>query len=234
MTRHAAVGLAYTVTPLLQVGERASLPAVPTDSVDEAARLIESGRRVLVTHASMASATLVRLEVDADEAEWRARQRPRYDQTPATSPKLPPRTTITSFDHLFPEDAGPVRPVPFPRAPRARERRPYEVEPVQSAIRYGRTQLVDPRVLLATQTGITRPGVGFYLRDDYPTRGDTYQGDRDPGNRLPLVYIRDGCEALILAGHHRSTAALIRGAPLEAIVVEGGWGPSHHPRRERR
>ncbi len=72
---------------------------------------------------------------------------------------------------------------------------------------------------------MTATGVHFYLEDRYPIRGDTFQGDRDPGNRLPLIYVRDGTEALILAGHHRATVALARSEMLEALVVSGSWGP---------
>lgn len=218
--------LAYTVTPTLQVGGRSPLQATSVDSVDEAMPLIESGRRVLVPAAELAVEILIHLGVPEEDATWRARQRPQAKRAVLPSVDLPQLTAAPrSFDHLFPADAGPVRPVPFPRAARSQKRKPFEQAAVTQGIRSGNTQLVDPRVLLATQTGVTRPGVLFYLQDQYPTRGDTYQGDRDPGNRLPLVYIRDGRDAMILAGHHRSTAALIRGDLLEAIVVEGGWGP---------
>jgi hypothetical protein len=224
--------VAYTVTPTLQVGDCATLPAIPAAAVGAAVAIVDRGERALVPTAEIAAAVLEQLGVPADDALWRARTRPAVTALPRIAVPEPTGSAPRSrrpFDEMFPPDAGPVRPVPFNRAPRSKKLMPHQSELVEEAIELGRTQLVDPRVLLATQTGVTRPGVRFYLGERFARTGDTYQADRDPGNRLPLVYIRDGTDAMILAGHHRATAALIQ--PLEAIVVAGPWGPSRSQRR---
>jgi hypothetical protein len=53
-------------------------------------------------------------------------------------------------------------------------------------------------------------------------QGTTYADHHDPGNADPVVLVRerDGAH-LLLAGHHRATAALLRGVPLLARVVGG-------------
>jgi hypothetical protein len=40
------------------------------------------------------------------------------------------------------------------------------------------------------------------------------------------VYHReDDDQDLLLSGHHRAGAALLRGEPLKARLFQGGWGP---------
>jgi len=81
---------------------------------------------------------------------------------------------------------------------------------------------VDPRLLRATQGGLDREGVVHYLGTVFHERGITYADHHDPGNADPVVLVRerDGAH-LLLAGHHRATAALLRGVPLLARVVGG-------------
>lgn len=79
---------------------------------------------------------------------------------------------------------------------------------------------VDPRGLLATQGGLDREGIRYYLGTGFTRWGLTY-ADRDSvGNADPVILVRarDGAR-LILAGHHRATVALLRGQPLLARVV---------------
>jgi len=85
---------------------------------------------------------------------------------------------------------------------------------------------VDPRVLRATQGGLDREGVVYYLGTVFHERGTTYADHHDPGNTDPVVLVRerDGAH-LLLAGHHRATAALLRGVPLLARVVGGAPEP---------
>lgn len=83
---------------------------------------------------------------------------------------------------------------------------------------------VDPRTLLATQGGLDRAGVLHYLGSAFADIGLTYADHDSVGNADPVVYLRarDGAR-LILAGHHRASAALLRGRPLLArLVVEPG------------
>jgi len=82
---------------------------------------------------------------------------------------------------------------------------------------------VDPRRLLATQGGLDREGVRYYLGTGSLRWGLTYADRDDVGNADPVILVRarDGAR-LILAGHHRATAALLRGQPLLARVARDG------------
>ena len=85
---------------------------------------------------------------------------------------------------------------------------------------------LDPRELLATQPGVQRPAVEHYLGPFYRELGVPFAEPHSPGNKYPVVYryVRplDGRrEVMILAGHHRSTAALLQGRRVLARVVEG-------------
>lgn len=88
---------------------------------------------------------------------------------------------------------------------------------------------VDPRGLLATQGGLDREGVRYYLGTGYPWWGLTYADRHSIGNADPVIWLRarDGAR-LILAGHHRATVALLRGRPLLARVVR-----EDHPADDR-
>ena len=82
---------------------------------------------------------------------------------------------------------------------------------------------VNPRELRSSQPGITREGVAHYLRGrQWEHEGATYADKNNIGNKFPVVYhrARDSAQ-ILLSGHHRATAALMRGTPLRARVVEG-------------
>ncbi len=227
---------AYTVTPRLQVGTVTALHAVRTGRAVEAAKLIRMRQRVMVPSAEIAAQVLLELGVAEFEAGWRARP-PRLAQDCVDHSSLadalnevPAHDEATELhgtgpDTLLHDDCPPLLAAPFPRAKRLKKHHCYAKDLKDQAITGGVTTLIDPRKLSATQPSVTNPGIRFYLDDPYPTKGDTYQGDCDPGNRLPLIYVREGQEALILAGHHRATVALLRGEMLEAIVANGPWGP---------
>ncbi len=127
---------------------------------------------------------------------------------------------------LFPPDTAPTTVVPWPSAGRRKDRRDHDQDLVgQVLVAPPCLALVDPRTLWATQPGITRSGVDYYLNDlRYPRLGRTY-ADRDKvSNAFPFIYRRTDGQNLILAGHHRSAAALVRGEPVLALVGDGPWG----------
>lgn len=81
------------------------------------------------------------------------------------------------------------------------------------------TEKVDPRNLVATQDHLVRSTVRGYVSDPNTVQHDTHQS----GNKRPVVYDRNGTH-LILSGHHRAAAALLRGEQFDAVVVHGGFG----------
>lgn len=88
-------------------------------------------------------------------------------------------------------------------------------------------EMTDPRLLMATQTGVTHRGMQYYMNqgNDYERHGTTFADQGNVGNRHPVVYQNDEVGArFLLTGHHRATAAILKGQPLHAIVVHGGSG----------
>lgn len=135
----------------------------------------------------------------------------------------------SGYDAVFPAGSGPIRNVPWPRAGRRKDVEAYDRVLVADALRRPPLLVdVDPRVLRASQPSVTAPGVTFYLDHVNKSAGRLYADADKPGNQNPVVYRRDtgaSVDDIILSGHHRSTAALLRGEPLRAVVVAGGWGP---------
>lgn len=77
---------------------------------------------------------------------------------------------------------------------------------------------IDPRTLRATQPWVTRAGVDYYLNGKYEETGDTYADPYNAGNVYPVVWQDPNGNNVILTGHHRAAAALLRGEPLLARV----------------
>jgi hypothetical protein len=127
-------------------------------------------------------------------------------------------------DAIF--DGHPVRMPPFPRAGRRKDRYDYDRELVRRELsKVGEPQLeeLDPRTLSRTQPGLQRAALKFYFGDEYRLTGEPYADKTNIGNRYPLIYKRDDGTNMILSGHHRATAALLKGKLLRARVVEGPW-----------
>lgn len=99
---------------------------------------------------------------------------------------------------------------------------PYDKEKVQDVLRSGSayTANFDPRNLHATQSRITSEGVRHYLR--HGVAGPLYADQHHMGNQFPFVYIhKDTGVMRLLAGHHRASAALIKGHKLPALYAIG-------------
>jgi hypothetical protein len=121
-------------------------------------------------------------------------------------------------DALFNEN--PITSVPFPQAGRRKDRKDYDEDIVNEAVRGQKTVKVDPRTLHATQPSVTRAGVQHYLSGATEPYADAHKA----GNKTPVVYSREGRNVL-LSGTHRATAALLQGRQFDAILAEGPWGP---------
>lgn len=132
------------------------------------------------------------------------------------------------------QDAGRIMTAPNPRNQglvMKTKVTPWDQEAVTHALREVRagtrhTEDVDPRLLMGTQGGLTHAGMKHYMESDaYDRIGETYADRANIGNRHPVVYQNNDVGArFILSGHHRATAALLKGQPLKAVVVHGGSG----------
>jgi len=75
---------------------------------------------------------------------------------------------------------------------------------------------VDPRTLWASQPWIVREHVAYYLTGEWERTGVTSADRHLLGNRWPAIVVDHLGRPVIRAGHHRATAALLRGRPLLA------------------
>lgn len=113
----------------------------------------------------------------------------------------------------------PATMTPWDSAGRRKDRQDFDPEVVNAAVREGKTEPVDPRQLHASQPMLTRAGVAHYM-----TSNEVYKDQHQAGNQRPVVYDRNGTR-VILSGHHRAAAALLRGEQFHAVVAKGDWGP---------
>lgn len=81
-------------------------------------------------------------------------------------------------------------------------------------------QALDPRELQSTQPSVSRAGVAYYLHStEYRDHGHTFADQDQPGNQTPVVWKKKNGQHVILSGHHRAAADLLRGRPFRAAVV---------------
>lgn len=134
-------------------------------------------------------------------------------------------TGHAGMDKLF---TGPTAGVPFPRSARTSNRRAYfDHGAIEHALTAADLTEVDPRTLMKGQPSVTRAGVEHYMGPDYGLTGKTY-ADPAGGNKFPVVYEArhpqfGNIERTILGGHHRATAALLRGEPLRGVLVRAPY-----------
>lgn len=111
---------------------------------------------------------------------------------------------------------------PWTGAGRYRNRPSYNRELVKEELSSPSTHVMgfDPRKLHSSQPWVTKEGVRHYMR--HGTSGPLYADKNNVGNYTPFIYIhRDTGMMRLLAGHHRATAALIKGQELPARYVIG-------------
>ncbi len=133
-----------------------------------------------------------------------------------------------SLESLFPE-AVPKATVPWPRAPRLPDRRLFDRVAVEAEFEHQRPAVgfFDPATLWASQPGVTRAGVEYYLGLRWWITGETYADRHSLFNRLPVIEVRPDGKHVILNGHHRSCAALLQDRPvLGRCVVPDGPHPA--------
>jgi len=116
-------------------------------------------------------------------------------------------------------------PIPYPTASRTKKDPLYDRAAVREALTAPRSARVveptDPRRLHASQPGVTRSGVKYYMGDTYAETGETYADKNNAGNQIPVVYNKSSGQRVILSGHHRATAALLKGEQFDALQVHG-------------
>jgi hypothetical protein len=130
------------------------------------------------------------------------------------------------IEALFPRGSAPVTTVPFPGAGRRKREPLFSREAVHEELRRpARLVDIDPRILSASQPGITRAGIAHYLGEEYEHLGRTFAEQHNVGNQFPFVVTRrrsgmDLAEHVLIAGHHRATAALLQGRRLPSRWIE--------------
>jgi len=120
---------------------------------------------------------------------------------------------------MFPH-GGLTTTTPWPSAPRMKGKPAYDSDLVQRELaKPAVLEKVDPRLLYATQPGLAREHVDYYLSGAYEHDGKTSADRSNSANAFPVVYVRNDGRMLILAGHHRAAAALLEGRDLEARMI---------------
>ena len=113
--------------------------------------------------------------------------------------------------------------VPWQRRSRLKHQPAYDRDLVAAALDGPQhPEPVDPHGLSASQPYVTGAGVVYYLSGAYELSGETYADHHERANRFPLIWLAPNGQQVILPGHHRSAAALLRRAPVWARLV-----PSH-------
>ena len=111
-------------------------------------------------------------------------------------------------------------PAPWPRVAKTKQGLPIDRERVRQVLSQPpELHDFDPRNLHSTQPSVLRAHAAFYMDSSYEDTGQTSADQDNVGNRFPVVYRDRRGRNIILSGHHRATAALLRGEPLRAREV---------------
>lgn len=109
-----------------------------------------------------------------------------------------------------------IETTPWPSAARLKDGSQWDQEMINEAVRQpGETQMIDPRYLHATQPRIVRTHAQRYM--DNP---DSAPATPEASNQRVYVYERADGRRDLLTGHHRALRALLRGEPLQAVVIK--------------
>lgn len=118
---------------------------------------------------------------------------------------------------------APKTTAPWPMAGKKKSNpRGYDPDRVGAALKAPEQHMtdLDPRDLHASQPWVTRAGVDHYMTDEYKQTGQTFADQDQPGNRNPIVWRDTQGRNKLLSGHHRATAALLRGEQFRALLIE--------------
>lgn len=104
---------------------------------------------------------------------------------------------------------------PWPRAPRSKARPAFDREAIGRLLRASvDLEGVDPRELWASQPWVLRRHADHYLTQTWERTGRTSADAHVELNRFPVIFVDHRQRSVIIAGHHRATAALVEGRPL--------------------
>lgn len=81
---------------------------------------------------------------------------------------------------------------------------------------------VDPRTVRCSQPWLVREHVEYYLTGQWEISGRTSADQHLEANRFPIIVPDRTGNPVILAGHHRTAAALIEARPVRARVAAPG------------
>ncbi len=129
------------------------------------------------------------------------------------------------IDRIF--GPAPTAPTPWQSAGKSKKYgllHPDEKDAIASELSRQPPSLVefDPRPLLASQPSVVQHHLRHYMGRNYDLTGQTAADQGNVGNRFPVILHRPSRnQNIILSGHHRATAALLKGVPLRALRVEG-------------
>lgn len=115
---------------------------------------------------------------------------------------------------------GQMASTPWPRGGKTKQGSAYDKGVVQRALSQPpQLEDYDPRHLHATQPNLVKSHVDYYMGDEYAKTGRTAADHGNLGNQFPSVYHAADGKRLLLSGHHRAAAALLRGEPLRARSI---------------
>lgn len=125
---------------------------------------------------------------------------------------------------MFPGNA-PQTTVPWPTAGPTKTHRVDNPKAIHEALSspHPDVRTFDPRELHASQPGLQRAAVDYYLNDKtYRETGQTFADHHQDGNAKPVVFHDLASDKKILrSGHHRAASDLLAGRQFEGVYVAG-------------
>lgn len=217
----SANGQPIWITPKIVMGPVSGIfRSRVVGSVGEVEQAVNAGWTAIIPEGSWYLARLVMQDMGMSQMEIRNR----LDSMRSTASRADDVYGSNDIEKLF--NGNGQTGAPWEPAGQSKSKMTYDKDLVARSITHPNEFPVeehDPRTFRSTQPNVTREGVSHYLEGREGTYGET-QGDHRLGNDLPRVYNREDGQKLLLTGHHRAAAALIKGTPLKAVTINGPWG----------